>query len=103
MSEINEGIELDRAVHKAIRHELDFDTYRSLYWPAPPSFAYSTDLNAAFDAAHRVGLFSGDSSRHDQMVLRECESSWLIEDSDGVVVANGGTVALAICEAILSR
>ncbi len=67
---------------------------------------YSTDLNAAFEAAEKVGLFSETFWR--TLGMDEFGETWGVFEQDGAVkktVAgeNHDTPALAICAAILKR
>lgn len=132
-TEIKAGPELDRAVAEAIgdpfprahdwEHtglsgydlsfyrcvqcgDLDAQDFEPVYDPKDPCVRpYSTDLNAAFAAAERVGLF-GDRRRVCHVLRRDdvtdlwvvtlpvCPDAW--ED-----VSSEATPALAICAAIL--
>ncbi len=65
----------------------------------PP--AYSTDLNAAFAAAEKVGVFSGCAGGY---ALEQARSQWSVSDPQtfgDAFLAQGPTPALAICAAIL--
>jgi len=63
-----------------------------------PLPAYSIDIEEAFTAAERVGLF-GDGI----CLLKHREGAWRIWDDDlGKAVASGSTPALVICKAILN-
>ena len=59
-------------------------------------FRPSTDLNAAFEAAEKVGLFSS----YDQFTIENHGGRWCLHREGGV--HDGDTLALAICAAILA-
>jgi hypothetical protein len=62
---------------------------------------YSTNLNAAFRAAERVGLFDGYQlgkwTSREFCIILACD-----QPSEGDIIGRGETPALAICEAILN-
>jgi hypothetical protein len=68
----------------------------------------STDLNDAFAAAEKVGLFKGDDE-HGRASLQAWRVGWVVVDEEMTyqktlserVVGCGATPALAICAAIL--
>lgn len=93
---IEPGAELDRAVAKAIGMGWwDVDGYVSYDVPR-----YSKDLNAAFAAAERVGLFDGNQlgkwTPWEYCVISSCEKP---DERD--IIGRAATPALAICAAIL--
>lgn len=104
MVDIKPGLELDRAVAKAIdwrykimvgyRCEPIMETIDSDDPRAKKLIPhYSTDLNVAFDAAEQVGLFV--EVRH----LRKVKSNpWWAGD---IVYARAPTPAVAVCAVIL--
>ena len=92
MVEIKAGPELDRAVADVLGLQ---STYVR---------PYSTDLNAAFAAAERVGLFSETFWR--TLGMDEFGETWGVFEQDGnckrsIGRENHRTPALAICAAIL--
>ena len=98
------GPELDAAVAKACslpyefeRGDIKVDRGRWLQ-----AFSPSTDLNAAFEAAEKVGLFNYRSLT----CYPHLPPRWLVHyfhNGDELnVVAEGPTPALAICAAILA-
>lgn len=117
MVEIKAGPELDRAVaeacgHRVIVQESDWMGFRKGDLLLAPWGrlamsdsdikrlpACSTDLNAAFAAAEKVGLF-GDPNA---MLQRDDEGQWRIRLMyvGGGVMSVQPTPALAICAAIL--
>jgi|GEM_PF-5219542 len=117
MVEIKAGPELDRAVaeavgwrftaKKVVRDSFDVvaGTLLEGWWDGDDYISYqtpecSTDLNAAFAAAEKVGLFHND--RHNAMLAtvedNQWEVLWSTDDDDSVIAP---TPALAICAAIL--
>ena len=109
MSKIEAGPELDMAVAEAIgenatiyyNHELAKNI--CLLVPSEMAFEPSTDLNAAFEAAEKVGLFTGALV---YVGRKEC-GDWVVNrvpSHDSLAVQKYGvddTPALAICAAIL--
>lgn len=97
MVEIKAGAELDRAVAEAIGWRID--PSRPLDWigsngVSVEEFRPSVDLNAAFDAAEKAGMF-----------LELNRLSWGWQAGTHAMKANyaiGQTPALAICAAILA-
>jgi hypothetical protein len=88
--EIKPGLELDRAVAEVVGVPMP-------PWASEP-WSPSTDLNAAFAAAEKVGLLADD-----RVLFRHRNPDhWVIwGDYDGSEFARGTTPALAICAAIL--
>jgi len=130
--EIKPGPELDRAVAEVIGDPLDrshdwehtglsgyhvsffrcracgdlgADEWEPYDDPEDPCIKpYSTDLNAAFAAAERAGLFSETFWR--TLGMDELGETWGVFEQDGSVKRSVGrdqapTPALAICEAVL--
>jgi hypothetical protein len=118
MSGIKPGPELDQAVAKAIGATLFAG---KVFWeldgkPLPEALSipemyrplssgqmlpyFSTDLNAAFAAAEKVGLFQMQGGDH--CVLCQQGPLWIIHtiEDEGICVSER-TPALAICAAIL--
>jgi len=102
MVEIKAGVELDRAVAEAIGWRIE--ACRPLDWigsngVSVEEFRPSVDLNWAFAAAEKVGLF-------DRWVIGQWsnppQSGWGIEGDDSPVTSLYPTPALAICAAILA-
>jgi hypothetical protein len=107
--ELKPGPELDAEVAKACGIKVavgDLCTDEGLY----PNVCYkddgsesvfrpSTDLNAAFEAAEKVGLFinGGSLSR-----FSPHGDSWAWYDADGIEICRNESPAMAICSAILS-
>jgi hypothetical protein len=120
--EIKEGLELDHAVVVAagIPHVVgvscifvshrEWDEMRGIEHPtcegdiACIEFYPSTDLNDAFAAAEKVGLFSETFWR--TLGMDELGETWAVFEQDGcvkkTVVGEHATPALAICAAILN-
>jgi hypothetical protein len=110
--EIKAGSELDRAVAEAIGWRQSGEAWVNKETPLDrecwmSDFSPSTDLNAAFAAAEKVGLF-------ETRLLRQVERNlWEVIDihayvfmqerggCDAADCAFGSTPALAICAAIL--
>ena len=100
----------DESVYRCTRcGEIDLDeTGGPGYDPADPCVVpYSTDLNAAFAAASKVGLFDrhGSEGCLSQNTMRPVPK-WMVCSEDVVggckgVIVYGSTPALAICAAIL--
>ena len=66
---------------------------------------FSTDLNATFAAAEKVGLFTRDGMR---FLRRDIDGAWIVEtivaitpDESALEGVHASTPALAICAAIL--
>lgn len=112
MIEIKEGPELDRAVAEAIgiKHQflemtgvvVDLQVWDDLFrqssgveLSSPVRFRPSHDLNAAFAAAEKVGLFGDDGSLRNSID----SSDWVYKSFNQY--ARAKTPALAICAAIL--
>jgi len=111
----NPGPELNRAVAEAIGCQLvQYSPYEKQHYvimdevpstaSVPVPFSPSTDLNDAFAAAERVGLFLGNycylgpcSTVHGKWGIYEEDMSTLRK-----CLAAAPTPALAICEAILA-
>ena len=114
--EIKEGPELDRAVAEAIGL-LWTGPYGSrrgggqkFCWPGetvPPRYvdvggtwSPSTDLNAAFEAADKVGLF--DKNKHDAILGKTSSGQWeIVWGTDDEDTVTAPSPALAICAALL--
>lgn len=106
--EIKPGPELDRAVAEAVGvpHSTGHESglcFRTDLDPWEP-FAPSADLNAAFEAAEKQGLFDVVSLTRDEF---QKSRRWAVEEfvcskkEMFSVIATGPTAALAICAAIL--
>ena len=99
MVEIKAGAELDKVVAEAIGYDAtiyyshDLERNVCLLLPSEKPFSPSVDLNAAFDAAERVGMF---------LELQRLADCWMATTH---VLAGksvcASTPALAICGAIL--
>lgn len=115
--EIEPGRELDRAVAEAIGAEwreswkADDGCWKMAAWyfaDGSPAWhrlpSFSTDLNAAFTAADKVGLFPVDGMR---FLRRETDGLWAVVEIytntpyEAYVIGQARTPALAICAAIL--
>lgn len=106
MVKIKAEIELDRAVLSALgavyrenwQDEVGCCKMSGYYYPDGTVACresiprYSEDLNAAFSAAEKVGLF-------DYYYLMRADEQWEIRGQE--LFASASTVALVICEAIL--
>jgi hypothetical protein len=129
MIEIKVGNELDRAVAKAIGLELHdrghgyarYMNVRQWYWLIGKDFPEeagcltnvafpfdpSEDLNLAFAAAEKAGLFSGNHLRgsepnnHCAMLYMLSDDLWHVSGCCGERYSDATTPALAICAAIL--
>jgi hypothetical protein len=117
IANIEAGPECDKAVAEAcfgnatIYFDHDLQQNVCLLLPGDVRFSPSTDLNDAFDAAERFGLF--DPSRHGFSISQNGRGegtprTWWIFDpitwvkhADGIVVDDCDTAPLAICKAIL--
>lgn len=121
MVEIKPGRELDRAVAEAIGDEpgLPFSIARADRGEEGFSYKpYSTDLNAAFAAAEKVGLFDSSPDAPEVHLAKNIDGEWevLTGEVGYVGMMNGSVIcgqmgyvsrqptpAIAICEAILKE
>jgi hypothetical protein len=115
MIEIKAGPELDKAVADAIGDEpaLPFSIARAMAGEEGFTYnLYSTDLNAAFAAAEKVGLWAGCSHILGKGSAWRTGADghwWIHHTRDGSAplsfeseVSSGHSLALAICAAILA-
>ena len=111
MIEIKEGPDLDRAVAEAIGLAPALqspDGKKFFYDPRDPlhglrTFLPSTDLNDAFRAAEKTGLFDGTKDGPEVHLAKTIDGQWevLIGGSEMGYLTREKTPALAICAAIL--
>jgi hypothetical protein len=119
-TEIKPGLELNLAVLKALgavwRDEWKDETgWKMAAWYYEDGSVacrqqipqFSTDLNAAFAAAEKAGLFSGNHlqtstpNNHCAMLYKLSDDLWHVSGCCGERYSDATTPALAICAAIL--
>jgi hypothetical protein len=110
--EIKTGSELDMAVAEAIGWRQSGEAWVQQETPLDrecwvSDFRPSTDLNAAFAAAEKAGLFSGNHllnsqpNNHCAMLYKLSDDLWHVSGCCGERYSDATTPALAICAAIL--
>ncbi len=110
MVEIKPGAELDRAVAEAIGLKATHKVLCGGYYfvrpgdemeAFPVKFAPSVDLNAAFAAAEKAGVFEGNGR---VLRMEVFDGTWEVAQLYAyfeVIVSSEDTLSLAICAAIL--
>jgi hypothetical protein len=106
MRQIPVGPELDAAVARAVGYDLpSYQDGRCSACDREYGWRPSIDLNAAFEAADKAGLFDNVNRRFSKEGGRE--GGWVVAEivsmaGDEMDIAFGSTPAEAICRAILA-